>query len=233
VVGRTGAGKSSLSVALFRLVELAAGSITIDGVDISSLGLAMLRRAMTIIQQDAMLFAGTIRSNLDPIGTHSDEALDAALRTVDFVRHAGGEATLDTNVAEGGANLSAGTRQLLGVAGALLRHSRIVMLDEATASIDFTTDATIQRVVRKSFDAATILTIAHRLDTVIDYDDVIVMSHGVAAECGAPAQLLRNEGSLFSALVRDTGTQSAKSLRESAMASERVRSVKAAASAQR
>jgi len=216
VVGRTGAGKSSLSVALLRLSELDDGAITIDGQNIRGLGLAVLRRSITMIQQDAILFAGTVRTNLDPLSEHADSMLEAALETVEFSRHMGASAGINTNVADAGSNLSAGTRQLLGVAAASLRRSKIVLLDEATANCDFATDATIQRVIRASFSGATMLCIAHRLETIIDYDSVIVMQHGVAAEHGAPAELLDDSSSLFSALVRDTGKQAAQSLRASA-----------------
>ena len=201
VVGRSGAGKSSLSVALLRLAPLAAGAITIDGVDISELGLRTLRRAVTFIQQDAMLFAGSLRANLDPFDEHTDAQLEAALAEVDWPRLSGSADGVAYDVAEGGANLSSGTRQLVMLARALLRGSRLLMLDEATANVDFATDAVMQRVVRSRFPRATILTIAHRLDTIIDYDHLLLMADGRVAEAGRPSELLERPDSLFSALV--------------------------------
>ena len=201
IVGRSGAGKSSLSVALLRLAPLAAGSIRLDGVDIGTLGLRTLRRAITFIQQDAVLFAGTLRSNIDPFGEHTDAALDTALAEVDWPRLSGSTEGVRHEVAEGGANLSSGTRQLVLLARALLRGSRLLLLDEATANVDFATDAVIQRVVRSRFPRATILTIAHRLDTIIDYDTLLLMDAGRVAEHGKPSELLERPGSMFSGLV--------------------------------
>ena len=182
VVGRSGAGKSSLSVALLRLAPLEGGKITIDGVDIATLGLSLLRTSITLIQQDAVMFSGSLRSNIDPFGEHTDAQLEQALGDVDFARLAGGggggggrggggggaggggggasgggegegggfgKADLSMEIAEGGGNLSAGTRQLVMLARAMLRSSRILIMDEATASIDYATDAVIQRVVRE------------------------------------------------------------------------------------
>ena len=240
VVGRSGAGKSSLSVALLRLAPLDAGRITIDGVDVSTLGLSMLRRAVTLIPQDAMMFSGSLRSNLDPFGEHTDAALEAALGEIDFGRLAsgggggggsdggggggggvdggGGEANgkpagdgarcgvdLEMEIAEGGGNLSAGMRQLVMLARAMLRRSQLLLMDEATANIDYATDAVIQRVVREQFRSSTILTIAHRLDTIIDYDTVLLMADGRVAESGRPADLLASDQSKFHALVARGG----------------------------
>jgi len=201
VVGRSGAGKSSLTVALLRLAPLSAGVIKIDGVDISTLGLQLLRRSITFIQQDAILFAGTIRSNLDTFGEHTDQEVMSALAQVDWPRISRSSEGVCKEVAEGGANLSAGTRQLLMLARALLRGASILVLDEATANVDFQTDAVIQSVVRSKFPHATVLTIAHRLDTIIDYDLLLVMVAGRVVEAGQPSELLMTPDSLFASLV--------------------------------
>ena len=201
VVGRSGAGKSSLSIALLGLAPLTSGTIAIDGVDISTIGTRTLRRAITIIRQDAVLFAGSLRSNLDPFDEHTDEELNRALAEVDWPRLSGSTDGVEHDVAEGGANLSSGTRQLVMLARALLRNSRLLLLDEATANVDYQTDVVIQRVLRSRFPSATILTIAHRLDTIIDYDQLLLMAAGRVAEAGTPADLLAQPGSLFSALV--------------------------------
>ena len=204
VVGRSGAGKSSLSVALLRLAPLEAGRIAIDGVDVATLGLRALRRAVTFIQQDAVMFAGSLRSNLDPFGEHSDDQLDEALSAVEWQRLSGvaeGLNHLVHEVAEGGANLSAGTRQLVLLARALLRGTKLLLLDEATANVDYATDAVMQRVLRHRFPSATLLTIAHRLESIIDFDQLLLMVDGRVAEAGRPAELLAQRESLFSALV--------------------------------
>lgn len=195
------AGKSSLSVALLRLTPLSSGHITIDGVDISTLGLRTLRRAITFIPQDAILWTGSLRSNLDPFGEHTDAELELVLAEVDWHRLAGSGEGVHHQVAEAGANLSSGTRQLVMLARALLRGSKLLLLDEATANVDFATDAVIQRVLRSRFPHSTILTIAHRLDTIIDYDLLLLMAAGCVAESGRPAELLERPESMFSALV--------------------------------
>lgn len=209
LVGRTGAGKSSVSLVLARLCEPIRGRVLLDGVDVSSVGLPLLRRSLTFIQQDTVLFSGTIRSNLDPLAEHDDHALFSALQAVGL--HA--TLTLTHSVGEKGGNLSAGTRQLLVLSRALLRCSRVVLLDEATANVDYTTDATLQRLIRTEFKGSTIVTVAHRLETIIDYDEVFVMADGLVAEQGSPSQLLKNKASLFSLLVSSTGEHAAQRLR--------------------
>ena len=205
VCGRTGSGKSSLLVALFRMVEPCGGRVTIDGVDVSRLSLHTLRSQLSIIPQDATLFYGTLRYNVDPFSQYPDDDVWAALSYVQLaavVRRMPSQ--LLTPVAEAGANLSAGQRQLLCLARALLRRSRIVCLDEATANVDVETDGLIQRVVREQFGHATIVTIAHRLNTVLDYDRVMVMGEGKVVEWGTPAELRKKEGGLFAAMLQAT-----------------------------
>ncbi|GJP66070.1 hypothetical protein CLOP_g22972 [Closterium sp. NIES-67] len=209
IVGRTGSGKSTLVAALFRLVEPASGRVLIDDVDIGSIGLGDLRGRLAIIPQDPTLFQGPIRMNLDPAGEYSDaqiwEALDRC-QLGDTVR--GMEAKLEAQVVEGGENWSVGQRQLFCLGRALLKNSRILVLDEATASVDSATDVAIQRTIKESFGRATIISIAHRIATVIDSDMVVVMDQGTVAECNSPAQLLQDPESMFSRLVAEYAVRS-------------------------
>jgi ABC-type multidrug transport system fused ATPase/permease subunit len=206
VVGRTGAGKSSLAAALFRLVEAETGAVRIDGRDIASLGLHALRSRLTIIPQDPVLFAGSLRMNLDPFSQHPNSAVQEALAKAHLGPWAAGlEEGLEHAVAEGGGSLSMGQRQLVCLARALLRRSRVLVLDEATASMDIETDALIQATVRREFPESTVITIAHRLHTVLDCHRILVMDHGRLVECDAPGALLADTDSLFHAMARDAG----------------------------
>lgn len=187
VVGRTGAGKSSMFNTLFRIVEPESGVITIDGVNILQLGLADLRKRLGIIPQTPVLFSGTIRFNLDPFNEHNDadlwESLERAHLKDAIRRNSQG---LDAEVAEGGENFSVGQRQLLSLARALLRRSKILVLDEATAAVDVGTDALIQKTIREEFKACTMLIIAHRINTIIDSDRILVMDAGRLVEIDTP-----------------------------------------------
>ncbi|KMU83907.1 canalicular multispecific organic anion transporter 1 [Coccidioides immitis H538.4] len=207
IVGRTGAGKSSIMSALFRLTELSGGSIEIDGIDISTIGLHDLRSRLAIIPQDPTLFRGTVRSNLDPFNQYSDLELWSALRKADLV----GEGPtsneqepaetaknanqpqqrihLDSPVEEEGLNFSLGQRQLMALARALVRDSRIIVCDEATSSVDFETDQKIQKTMAQGFEGKTLLCIAHRLRTIINYDRICVMAQGRIAEFDTPLAL--------------------------------------------
>ncbi|XP_071497740.1 ATP-binding cassette sub-family C member 5-like [Diadema antillarum] len=202
IVGRTGSGKSTLGVALFRLVEGAGGDIVIDGIPIAKIGLHDLRSKLAIIPQDPVLFIGTVRYNLDPFREHSDKELWEALERSymkDKIRQL--ESGLDAPVTEGGDNFSVGERQLMCMARALLRNSKILMLDEATAAIDTETDSLIQTTIRQEFKDCTMLTIAHRLNTILDSDKVLVMDDGKVAEFDKPSALLADPNSMFSGMV--------------------------------
>jgi ABC-type multidrug transport system fused ATPase/permease subunit len=204
IVGRTGSGKSSLAVALFRLVEPCGGSICVDGVDLARVPLAHVRSRLSIIPQEPWLLSTTLRRNVDPLGEHSEEALKEALGRVRLGSHA-----LDMEIAEGGSNLSVGERQLVCIARALLRKSSLVVFDEASASVDGATDAFLQTAIRTLFATATVLTIAHRLHTVADADAVLVLDSGCVAECGPPKELLGREGGVFRGMVERLGPEAA------------------------
>ncbi|KAG2236972.1 hypothetical protein INT48_002041 [Thamnidium elegans] len=206
IIGRTGAGKSSLSLSLFRIVEAAKGSIFIDGVDISSLRLFDLRSRLTIIPQDPVLFAGSVRENLDPFGTHDDAELWQALQHSHLSEHITKmDGKLNAVVLEGGENFSVGQRQLICLARALLRKTTILVLDEATAAIDVETDSIIQETIRRQFANCTILTIAHRINTVLDSDRILVLDKGSIAEFESPTNLLQDKESIFYSMAKEAG----------------------------
>ncbi|XP_058124357.1 multidrug resistance-associated protein 1 isoform X3 [Anopheles coustani] len=206
IVGRTGAGKSSLTLALFRIIESAGGSISIDGHDISKLGLHALRSRLTIIPQDPVLFSGTLRINLDPFNAHSDDDIWKALEHAHLKAFVKGlTAGINHEVTEGGENLSVGQRQLICLARALLRKTKVLILDEATAAVDLETDDLIQATIRKEFSDCTVLTIAHRLNTIMDSDKVIVLDKGQIVEFAAPGELLQSKTSAFYSMAKDAG----------------------------
>jgi ABC-type multidrug transport system fused ATPase/permease subunit len=222
VVGRTGSGKSTLALSFFRFVEATRGSIVIDGIDIKDLGTEDLRSNLTIIPQDPTLFSGSLRSNMDPFDQFTDDDIFTALRRVQLLpsedlNSIASDSTLDKvnanvfkdleiSVTEGGKNFSQGQRQLLCLARALLKRSRIVLMDEATASVDFETDAKIQTTIRQEFTNSTLLCIAHRLRTVIDYDRVLVLDQGHVVEYDTPYNLIQGGGKgVFKSMCEQSG----------------------------
>ncbi|RZB61499.1 ABC transporter C family member 10-like [Glycine soja] len=204
IVGRTGSGKSTLISALFRLVEPAGGKIVVDGVDISSIGLHDLRSRFGVIPQDPTLFNGTVRYNLDPLAQHSDHEIWEVLGKCQL-REAVQEKQegLNSSVVEDGSNWSMGQRQLFCLGRALLRRSRILVLDEATASIDNATDLILQKTIRTEFADCTVITVAHRIPTVMDCTMVLSISDGKLVEYDEPTSLMKKEGSLFKQLVKE------------------------------
>uniref|UniRef100_A0A8B9JMS0 Cystic fibrosis transmembrane conductance regulator n=1 Tax=Astyanax mexicanus TaxID=7994 RepID=A0A8B9JMS0_ASTMX len=214
IVGRTGAGKSSLISALFRLAE-PEGKIYVDGVLTSEIGLHDLRQKMSIIPQDPVLFTGTMRKNLDPFNQHSDEALWNALEEVQlkFVVEEL-PSKLETVLAESGSNFSVGQRQLVCLARAVLRKNHILIIDEATANVDPRTDELIQKTIREKFQECTVLTIAHRLNTIIDSDRILVLDAGQIHEYDEPHVLLQNPEGIFYKMVQQTGKAEAASLKQ-------------------
>ncbi|CEP65006.1 ATP-binding cassette transporter YOR1 LALA0_S16e00518g [Lachancea lanzarotensis] len=212
ICGRTGAGKSTIMSALYRICELESGKIFIDGIDISTLGLHELRSKLSIIPQDPVMFRGTVRKNLDPFGERSDEDLWVALvesgaisaemepevRAQTYEKEGSLSALhkfhLEQEVEEDGSNYSLGERQLLALTRALVRQSRILILDEATSSVDYETDAKIQARIAQAFSHCTILCIAHRLNTILDYDRILVLEKGEVAEFGTPSELFDQNG---------------------------------------
>ncbi|KAF7669999.1 hypothetical protein LDENG_00090130 [Lucifuga dentata] len=212
IVGRTGAGKSSLVSALFRLAE-PQGKIYIDGTLTSEIGLHDLRQKMSIIPQDPVLFTGTMRKNLDPFNQHSDEDLWKALEEVQLksvMEELPGK--LQTVLAESGSNFSVGQRQLVCLARAILRKNRILIIDEATANVDPRTDELIQRTIREKFRECTVLTIAHRLNTIIDSDRILVLDAGKIHAYDEPFTLLQDPDGIFYKMVQQTGKQEAADL---------------------
>nr|CAD7572168.1 unnamed protein product [Timema californicum] len=210
IVGRTGAGKSSLISALFRLANL-EGSIVIDQVDTQTVGLNDLRSRISIIPQEPVLFSASLRDNLDPFNSYKDDSLWNALEEVELKEAVN---TLGMPVNVGGSNFSSGQRQLVCLARAILRNNKILVLDEATANVDPQTDALIQSTIRRKFADCTVLTIAHRLNTIMDSDRVLVMDAGTMVEFGHPYLLLQNSEGYFYKMVEETGNLMAEQLHQ-------------------
>lgn len=213
VVGRTGAGKSTIAASLFRLMEPVSGQILIDGIDISQIGLHDLRTRLAIIPQDPVLFSGTVRSNLDPFNEYEDKFIWDVLAGVNMKEAiAKLPDVLESKVESSGENFSTGQRQLLCLARAMLRRPRVLIMDEATASVDMESDQLIQTSIRRDFQQTTVITIAHRLHTVIDYDKIMVLDQGRLVEYDSPHNLLQREGGVFREMVERTGATSSQAL---------------------
>ncbi|XP_044751379.1 probable multidrug resistance-associated protein lethal(2)03659 [Coccinella septempunctata] len=213
IVGRTGAGKSSIISALFQLYEL-EGGIIVDGLDITRMPLERIRTKISIIPQEPVLFSGTMRKNLDPFNEYSDDILWSALEQVELKEAIDDLGNgLNSQISEGGANFSVGQRQLVCLARALIRKNKILVLDEATANVDPQTDSLIQKTIRTKFSDCTVLTIAHRLHTIMDSDKILLMSNGSISDYDDPHHLLQKESGLLHDLVEATGNISSKNLR--------------------
>uniref|UniRef100_A0A7S0R9V8 Uncharacterized protein n=1 Tax=Chlamydomonas leiostraca TaxID=1034604 RepID=A0A7S0R9V8_9CHLO len=217
VVGRTGSGKSTMLLALYRVFELDKGGIYVDGVNIASMTLRRLRRGLSIIPQEPVVFSGTVRTNLDPFGEHTDAELWQAIKEADLEGQVKATGGLEGRVVGSGSGAwSLGQQQLVCLARAYLRKVPVLCLDEATAAMDPHTEQQVQAVIKRVFEPRTIITIAHRLDTVIESDKVLVMEAGVLKESAGPSQLLADPESMFSKLVDKTGPQAAGALRQMA-----------------
>lgn len=224
IVGRTGAGKSSILQALFRMSELCEGKILIDGEDVSEIGLHLLRKGIAFIPQSPFLIQGTIRENLDPFNESTDEQVIQVLKEVNLFEHVDKMTEgIKTTVSDGNNLFSTGQKQLICLARAILRNTKILVLDEVTANVDMETDNLIQQKLRSSFNDSTVLIIAHRLNTVIDADRILVMSHGCQEEYDHPYKLLvknigddsiTNEKGYFARMVKATGAKAAQKLFE-------------------
>ncbi|KAF8066642.1 multidrug resistance-associated ABC transporter [Lyophyllum atratum] len=228
IVGRTGAGKTSLLQALFRIVELQNGKIEIDGQDVSRMGLSVLRGSLALVPQDSTLFLGTLRDNLDPQRLRTDAELISVLQRAWLLPPDGSTDTtaeakfsLDSKVGDEGSNYSAGEKQLLALCRALVKNSRIIILDEATSSVDVETDAKLQQTIKKEFAESTLLCIAHRLNTIAYYDRVLVMDAGEVAEFDTVLNLYDNDSSIFRSLCNEANLQRADILRIRAEHSEK------------
>lgn len=201
IIGRTGAGKSTIISTLFKLYKV-KGSIIIDGIDINTVNVDYLRKHISIIPQDPILFTGTLRSNMDPNNEYLDSDIWSALEEVELKRSVN---SLDDPIRENGSNFSVGQRQLICLARTILRNNKILVLDEATANVDPETDVFIQNKIKTKFAHCTVLTIAHRLETVMSSDKVMVMSKGYIMEYDSPDNLLKNENTIFYGMVKQSG----------------------------
>ena len=203
IVGRTGSGKSTIALCLFRLLEPTTGTISIDDVDITTIGLDKLRKNITIIPQDPTLMEGSLRFNIDPLGLYTDKEIEDVMKDIGFwyicesTDDKGDKRGLDMLITENGSNISIGEKQLICIARAILRKSKIVVMDEATASIDINTENIIQTAITKLLSQSTIITIAHRIKTIIHSDRILVLERGEIAEYNTPEKLLENKSSLF------------------------------------
>jgi ABC-type multidrug transport system fused ATPase/permease subunit len=198
VVGRTGSGKSTITLCLFRILEAHSGKIYIDGIDISKVGLKKLRESITIIPQDATLMDGTLRYNIDPVRAYTDKEIIKVMKKIgfDYILNQNNEG-LDQYISENGNNLSIGEKQLICITRAILRKTKIIILDEATASIDYKTEEIIQKALNEIMSDSTMICIAHRIKTVVNADKIIVLENGKIIEFDTPKNLLNDKNSYF------------------------------------
>ena len=205
IVGRTGSGKSTISLCLLRMIEALKGKIYIDDVDISTIDLCKLRSKLTVIPQDPTLMQGTLRFNIDPMKLYSDNEIINVLRMIDFEyvvnEHPLG---LQREITEGGDNLSVGEKQLVCIARAMLRRSKVVVLDESTASVDYHNEEVIQKAINNVFSMSTVITIAHRIKTVVNCDRVVVVDNGEVVEFDSPKEMIKRKKGLFYELYKSS-----------------------------
>ena len=197
IVGRTGSGKSTICLCLFRILEPYGGTIYIDGVDITTIGLDILRKNITIIPQDPCLMEGTLKYNIDPFNKVENEEIISVLKKIGFEYTENDDIILDRKIEQSGTNLSVGEKQLICICRAILRKTKIIVMDEATANIDMTTEEKIQKALEYALDNSTVITVAHRIKTIINYDKILVLNNGEIAEFDSPNNLIKNEKSLF------------------------------------
>ena len=197
VVGRTGSGKSTICLCLFRILEPLTGTIYIDDEDITTIGLDLLRKNITIIPQDPCLMEGTLKYNIDPFNKFQEEEIISILKKIGFEYTESDDKILDRKIEQSGTNLSVGEKQLICICRAILRKSKIVVMDEATANIDMTTEEKIQNAIQYVLENSTVITVAHRIKTIINYDKILVLNSGEIAEFDTPKNLLNNEKSMF------------------------------------
>ena len=197
IVGRTGSGKSTICLCLFRILEPLEGTIYIDGEDRTKIGLEILRKNLTIIPQDPCLMEGSLRYNIDPFDSKNDEEIISVLKKIGFEYTETDDQILNRKIEQGGSNLSVGEKQLVCIARAIIRKTRIVVMDEATANIDMKTEEKIQKALQYVLNNSTVITVAHRIKTIIDYDRILVLDNGNVIEYDTPQNLLKNEKSLF------------------------------------
>ena len=197
ICGRTGSGKSTICLCLFRILEPLEGTIFIDNIDITKIGLDLLRKNITIIPQDSCLLEGTLKYNIDPFNKYSDEEIIQILKDIGFEYTESDDLILNKKIEQNGANLSVGQKQLICIARALLRKTKIVVMDEATASIDMNTEKIIQKAMNLVLENSTVITVAHRIKTIINYDKILVLDNGEIKEFDTPTNLLKNEKSFF------------------------------------
>jgi ABC-type multidrug transport system fused ATPase/permease subunit len=197
IVGRTGSGKTTLCLGLFRILEATRGQILIDDVDISQIGLELLRDSISLIPQNPKLIDGTLRENIDPLGNYSDEEIIFQLNLIGLAYLLDDNGGLEVQIEANGSNISVGEKQLIFIVRAMLKKSKIIIMDEANSSFDYKTDSLIQKCLMKSFQGCTLITIAHKIKTIINHDRIFVLERGELVETGKPEELIAKKKGLF------------------------------------